>query len=97
MSWSVQALGKPMAVKVALATQFTSALSSTLHMKAEHEAVQSIERAIDVQLDFLVEHNPDALVRISASGSASQAPKDATWKSTIGSGFSFEFMGNILE
>ena len=73
MSWSVSAVGKPAAVKVALAKQFEHAKSGTRHIPHEHESVGQVEAIVNGQLDFLAARTSPMAVQVSGSGSASQA------------------------
>jgi hypothetical protein len=82
MSWSVEAVGKPAAVKSALASQFEAAKKSTANISHEQEAVVEIESVVNGQLDFLAAHNGASAVTVKASGSASLAPPGASWPST---------------
>lgn len=68
MSWSVSAIGKPFAVKAALAVQFAVAKSSTQHIAQECDAVAAIEAAVNSQLDFLADV-PEIAVHVRANGS----------------------------
>jgi hypothetical protein len=70
MSWSVGAVGKPRAVKVALAAQFRSAKESTKHIPHEHASVGQIEGVVNGQLDFLAALKNPIAVQVSANGSA---------------------------
>lgn len=83
MSWSVNAFGKPAAVKTALAKQFESAKLGTKSLPHEHAAVESIENIVNWELDFLAACTNKAgyayVVRVEAGGSA--------YKSADGSGY----------
>lgn len=81
MSWSVSAVGKPAAVKAALQPQFQYAKGSTSHIAHEQASVCSVEEIVNGQLDFMASHAPTTPVTVKASGSASVAPKDASWES----------------
>ena len=70
MSWSVSAIGKPAAVKAALAPQFQRAKDGTANIAAEQAAVAYVEAAVNVQLDFLAGGAKPPAVQVTASGSA---------------------------
>jgi hypothetical protein len=69
MSWSVNAIGKPSAVKAHLETQFAAAKLGTEHIPQERDSVAAIEAAVNSQLDFLAEV-PGIAVHVQAGGSA---------------------------
>lgn len=69
MSWSVSSIGKPAAVKAALAAQFESAKKSTANVPHEQESVGLVEQIVNGQLDFLTDI-PNVAVRVDANGSA---------------------------
>lgn len=69
MSWSVGSVGKPAAVKAALAAQFDRAKQSTAGIPHECESVGLIEQIVNGQLDFLTDL-PGVAVTVAASGSA---------------------------
>jgi hypothetical protein len=77
MSWSIQAVGKPEAVKAALAEQFKNAALSTVHIPHEQDSVIAIQAVVNEQLDFLMVNNPSSAVAVKANGSASVAPPGA--------------------
>jgi hypothetical protein len=70
MSWSVSAIGKPAAVKIALAKQFESAKNSTKNMPHENESVGAIETIVNGELDFLAARTNPLAVQVTGSGSA---------------------------
>lgn len=78
MSWSVGAVGKPVAVKAALATQFASAIKNTAGIPHESESVVLVEKIVNGQLDFLAALESPQAVTVMASGSA--------WKPVKGPG-----------
>lgn len=82
MSWSIHVKGKPAPVKRALVAQFEGAKSSTQSIPHEHAAVALTEEIVEGQLNFLIEHQPDSIVTVSASGYASVAPAGASWSSS---------------
>lgn len=69
MSWSVHAVGKPAAVKIALVQQFAAAKQSTAGIRHENVSVDYVEQIVNDQLDFLVDI-PNMAVTVAASGSA---------------------------
>ena len=70
MSWSVNAFGKPAAVKASLAKQFQSAKLSTKSIPHENEAVIAIEKIVNAELDFLAARTNPGVVTVGGSGSA---------------------------
>jgi hypothetical protein len=97
MSWSVQAFGKPEAVKKALKGQFESAKSSTQSIPHEHATVALTEETVEANLNFLIEKSPNTPVRVHASGSASVAPADSSWPSSTQAKFDIESISGFLE
>jgi len=69
MSWSVSCLGKPSAVKSALAKQFEAAKRSTASVPDEQKAVEFAEQIANLAMDFLVDV-PGIAARVSGGGSA---------------------------
>lgn len=71
MSWSVNAIGKPAAVKAALAASFEQAKKNCASVPHEADAVGIAEQLVNNQLDFLATiNNPPTAVKVEASGSA---------------------------
>lgn len=94
MSWSVNAIGKPAAVKTLLQGQFASAKNSTKNIPAELSTVEATEAMVNAQLDFAVLNGVGA-VDVQASGSASM--KGATYSGSISSSVSFKSLYNFAE
>lgn len=69
MSWSVNAVGRPAAVKTALVQQFENAKKSTANVPHELASVGLIEQIVNDQLDFLADV-PNVAVNVAANGSA---------------------------
>ena len=71
MSWSVNAVGKPVAVKASLAKQFASAKDATKYIPEEQASVVGIESAVNAQLDLMASAAVQNAVSVTANGSAS--------------------------
>lgn len=97
MSWSVSALGKVAAVKKDLTEQFTRATASTANFPEEQAVVTNMHLTIDGQLDFLIANNPKAVVKVVAGGSASKAPADGSWPTSMQSNLLFEMVHGFVE
>lgn len=69
MSWSVNATGKPAAVKAALVEQFANAQKNTAAIPEESRTVELVEQLVNTQLDYMMEI-PKQAVSVSAGGSA---------------------------
>ena len=73
MSWSVSAVGKPAAVKARLNEEFKRILEylATNHeLKHEHASAALAQESIEAQLNFVIENELHAAVRVAAHGSA---------------------------
>ena len=69
MTWSVNAVGKPLAVKAALVAQFKQAYVGTAHMPHEQATVAAAEQMVNTELDFLAGCKGVA-VHVQGGGSA---------------------------
>lgn len=81
MSWSVNAVGRPAAVKAALATQFENAKKNTASVPHEQASVGLIAQLVSNELDFLTDV-PGMAVRVEASGHAYKSGSPPTSAST---------------
>lgn len=71
MSWSVSAIGRTQAVKVALEKQFTSAKEATKSILHENRSVAIAESLVNNELDALKDAERVQVVSVQANGSAS--------------------------
>lgn len=77
MSFSVNASGKPQAVKDQIIKQVAAALDTNLHAN-EALAIATAELALVQQLDFLIRVAPDKVVWAQAVGSCWERSTPAT-------------------
>lgn len=70
MSWSVQAAGKPGAVKATLERQFAAAKAGLVNNPAELKACEAAEASVNATLSYLEEATVATGVSVMANGSA---------------------------
>ena len=71
MSWSINAVGRPEAVRQELARQFESAKQSTRAILHENRSVAIVESLVNNELEALKTSDWVKVVRVTACGSAS--------------------------
>lgn len=70
MSWSINAIGKPAALKISLVKEFASRKESCKNVPHEVEAICIAEQLVNNQLDFMTSLAAPGVAKVDACGSA---------------------------